>query len=295
MPPHTSNRVTGWLSNTLQNITKQLEPYMPLPPPAPPLPPAQAAIINLRNSGAFKFLGFLFDSFIGATGSFSINKIVDFFIPNGTLHMNSSVPVAVLNISNGTMVSFGIPHGLVAGLDTWTAFNLLNTVGGEGIASSLTLQNLTIDLDLAFNVTFAQQQQHEEGEEEGLAFNAGFPPDMPPIIQRGYIQLGFNHTSLKQETILPFDKNRWDNLSAGQPINPGCIFTAMNDPNMTFLDLNSTIAVFALAFPDGNLDEDFSGAVDALLLLVTSTLQPIVPTVLRGWASECHIDLFRCF
>lgn len=59
----------------------------------------------------------------------------------------------------------------------------------------------------------------------------------------------------------------------------------MNDPNMTFLDLNSTIAEFSLAFPDGNLDEDFSEAVDALLLLVTSTLQPIVPRALRGWAN----------
>lgn len=59
----------------------------------------------------------------------------------------------------------------------------------------------------------------------------------------------------------------------------------MNDPNMTFLDLNSTIAEFSLAFPDGNLDEDFSEAVDALLLLVTSTLQPIVPLALRGWAN----------
>jgi hypothetical protein len=54
---------------------------------------------------------------------------------------------------------------------------------------------------------------------------------------------------------------------------------------MTYLHLNSTITMLTVAFPNGDLDGDFTAALDALLLLVTSTLQPIVPDILRGWAS----------
>ena len=179
-----------------------------------------------------RFLDYFLDTFVGTTGGFSINSLLDFFLPNGTLHLNTSAPV-VLNISNSSALSFGVPYGLVAGLDTWTAFNLLNTLGGSGIGSSLTLQNLTLDFDLAFNLTIPPLSNGRNGrrvgesdEEEETARQIGNGGSVPPIMQTGYLRLHFNHTSLKQETIVPFDKKRWDNLTDGQPINPGCIFTA---------------------------------------------------------------------
>ena len=84
--------VTGWLSNTLLNLMHRLEPYMhPLASCSCTATPDTS--MDLRTRGAINFFDCFLDTFIGATCGFNINKIVDFFLPNGSLHMNATAPV----------------------------------------------------------------------------------------------------------------------------------------------------------------------------------------------------------
>lgn len=264
--------VDSWVNTSLgqglANVSRMLRPWMePVYPIEPsPLPPrTQTVLLDLRQAPIAKFLQFFATDFVGDDGPLSINKLLAFFLPQHALSRNTingaNISLDLPGPHGNITVTIGVAEYNITGVDSFSKLLLLNATAPDRLQSLIALDQLGLTAQAFLEVV---QPKHET------------------LVQWSEFQFGLADVSFEQQTSLAINRSAMSQLHGAQPLALGCDLRAVDLWNTTFLRLNSTITTSSFTLSGGNMDRDVDQLITHLLSLVLSSLQAVVPGVLRG-------------
>lgn len=251
------------LTNGLLSIDKVIRPYMgPVgPDPVPPVPPGS---MDLRQNRFIKVLDKIIDDKLGYQ---AIDKLMD-RLTNGTgvlqMHNISHLHFPLLNKSAVGTVIFGISDIVLAGLNSWRAFDILRPSSMYSLDSVTEMDTLVLNVTFYFNIT-------EAGHLSGGS-----------LTEVADLSIMLDHNMLRASMQLALREATFSSFVGGQVFNINCLSSAVENVDFSEFLLNTTVRNLQLTARSDYFEQDLDQAVNNLLALFTNNFGPAIPAFLNG-------------